>query len=63
MQLSAFGRVDDLLKFKSRHQSGGRKGMEMTLKSGMDVGARWAGLNISQTADPLGFSLITVSSV
>ncbi len=32
-------------------------------KRGMVVGARWAGLSISKTADLLGFSRTTISSV
>ncbi len=35
----------------------------MTLNSGMVVGARWAGLSISKTADLLGFSHTTISRV
>ncbi len=41
----------------------GKKGDLSDFERGMVVGARWAGLNISKTADLLGFSRTTISSV
>ncbi len=41
----------------------GKKGDLSDFEHGMVVGARWAGLNISQTADLLGFSCTTISRV
>ncbi len=41
----------------------GKKGDLSDFERGMIVGARQAGLNISQTADLLGFSHTTISRV
>ncbi len=41
----------------------GKKGILRDFESGMVVGARRAGLNISKTADLLGFSRTTISRV
>ncbi len=40
----------------------GKKGDLSDFEHGMVVGARWAGLSISKTADLLGFSHTTISS-
>ncbi len=53
---------DDLLKFKPSIRTG--KNVDLiNFVRGMVVGARWAGLSISKTADLLGFSFTTISSV
>ncbi len=39
----------------------GKKGDLSDFAGGMVVGARWAGLSISKTADLLGFSCTTIS--
>ncbi len=41
----------------------GKKGDLSDSERGMVVGARWAGLSISQTADLLGFLHTTISRV
>ncbi len=41
----------------------GKKGDLSDFECGMVVGARWAGLSISKTADLLGFSRTTISRV
>ncbi len=41
----------------------GKKGDLSDIECGMFVGARWAGLSISKTADLLGFSHTTISRV
>ncbi len=41
----------------------GKKGDLRDFERGMAVGARWAGLSISKTADLLGFSRTTISRV
>ncbi len=41
----------------------GMKGDISDFERGMVVGARWAGLSISETADLLGFSRTTISRV
>ena len=41
----------------------GKKGDLSDFERGMVVGARWAGLSISETADVLGFSRTTISRV
>ncbi len=41
----------------------GKKGDLSDFERGMVVGARWAGLSISKTADLLGFSFTTISRV
>ncbi len=41
----------------------GKKGDLSDFERGMVVGARWAGLSISKTADLLGFSRTTISRV
>ncbi len=41
----------------------GKKGDLSDFERGIIVGARWAGLSISQTADLLGFSHTTISRV
>ncbi len=41
----------------------GKKGDLSDFERGMVVGARRAGLSISETADLLGFSLTTISTV
>ncbi len=41
----------------------GKKGDLSDFERGMVVGARWAGLSISKTADLLGFSCMTISRV
>ncbi len=41
----------------------GKKGYLSDFECGMIVGARWAGLSISKTADLLGFSHTTISRV
>ncbi len=41
----------------------GKKGDLSDFECGMVVGARWAGLSISKTADLLGFSSTTISRV
>ncbi len=41
----------------------GKKGDLRDFECGMIVGARWAGLSISKTADLLGFSSTTISRV
>ncbi len=41
----------------------GKKGDLSDFERGMVVGARWAGLSISKTADLLGFSCTTISRV
>ncbi len=41
----------------------GKKGDLSNFERGMVVGARWAGLSISKTADLLGFSCTTISRV
>ncbi len=41
----------------------GKKGDLSDFECGMVVGARWAGLSISETADLLGFSRTTISRV
>ncbi len=53
---------DDLLKFKPSIRTG-KKGDLSDFERGMVVGVRRAGLSISQTADLLGFSHTTISSV
>ncbi len=53
---------DDLLKFKPSITMG-KKGDLRDFECGMVVGARRAGLSISKTADLLGFSRTTISSV
>ncbi len=53
---------DDLLKFKPSIRMG-KKGDLSDCERGMVVGARRAGLNISKTADLLGFSRTTISRV
>ncbi len=53
---------DDLLKFKPSIRTG-KKGDLSDFERGVVVGARWAGLSISKTADLLGFSQPTISSV
>ncbi len=53
---------DDLLKFKLSIRMG-KKGDLSNFERGMVVGARRAGLSISQTADLLGFSRTTISRV
>ncbi len=39
----------------------GKKGDLSDFEHGMFVGARWAGVSISKTADLVGFSCITIS--
>ena len=41
----------------------GKKGDLSDFECGMVVGARWAGLSISETADLLGFSHTIISRV
>jgi len=41
----------------------GKKGDLSNFERGMVVGARWAGLSISQSAHLLGFSRTTISRV
>ncbi len=53
---------DDSLKFKPSIRMG-NKGDLSDFERGMVVGARCAGLSISKTADLLGFSHTTISSV
>ncbi len=53
---------DDLLKFKPSIRME-KKGDLSDFERGMVVGARRAGLSISKTADLLGFSQTTISSV
>ena len=53
---------DNLLKFKQSIRMG-KKGDLSDFECGMVVGARWAGLSISETADLLGFSRTTISRV
>uniref|UniRef100_A0A9J8DEC8 Uncharacterized protein n=1 Tax=Cyprinus carpio carpio TaxID=630221 RepID=A0A9J8DEC8_CYPCA len=53
---------DDLLKFKLSIRMG-KRGDLSDFERGMVVGARWAGLSISKTADLLGFSHTTISRV
>ncbi len=53
---------DDLLKFKPSIRTG-KKGDLSDFERGMVVGARRAGLSISETADLLGFSRTTISRV
>ncbi len=53
---------DDLLKFKLSVRTG-KKGDLSDFERGMVVGARRAGLSISETADLLGFSHTTISRV
>ncbi len=53
---------DDLLKFKPSIRKG-EKGDLSDFESGMVVGARRAGLSISETADLLGLSRTTISRV
>ncbi len=53
---------DDLLKFKPSIRTG-KKGVLSDFECGVVVGARRAGLSISQTADLLGFSHTTISRV
>ncbi len=53
---------EDLLKFKPSIRMG-KKGDLRDFERGMVVGARWAGLSISKTADLLGFSRTTISKV
>ncbi len=53
---------DDLLKFKSSIRMG-TKGDLSDFERGMVVGVRRADLSISKTADLLGFSRTTISSV
>ncbi len=53
---------DNLLKFKPSIRMG-KKGDLSDFERGMVVGARWAGLSISETPDLLGFSHTTISRV
>ncbi len=53
---------DDVLKFKPSIRMG-KKGDLSDSESGMVVGARRAGLSMSETTDLLGFSLATISGV
>ncbi len=53
---------DDLLMFKPSIRMGKKVDLS-DFKRGMFVGARWAGLSISKTADLLGFSRTAISRV
>ncbi len=53
---------DDLLMFKPSIRMGKKVDLR-DFKCGMFVGARWAGLSISKTADLLGFSRTAISRV
>ncbi len=53
---------DDLLKFKPSMRMGKKRDLS-DFERGMVVGARRAGLSISNTADLLGFSRTTISRV
>ncbi len=62
MHLGMLRGQDDLLKFKPSIRMGKKGGLSDT-EHGMLVGARRAGLSISETADLLGFSHATISRV
>jgi len=51
---------DNLLNSKLNVRMG-KKGKLSNFERGMFVGARWAGLSISQSSQVLGFSLTTIS--
>ncbi len=51
-----------LAEVQTDHQNGEEEDLS-DFERGMVVGARWAGLSISKTADLLGFSRTTISRV